>query len=86
MYQTDPIGEFVGHGVCDEPAWISGLMPGPNGEGDLHSDDKPSEACLPESLGGVCLSRESFHPNSYGTVGYARVLQDYLYAIGYVGG
>lgn len=86
MYQTDPIEEFVGHGVCDDGAWINGVVVGPSGEGDYHPGDKDSLPCLAPFNHGVCVSRDTFHPNSRGAVQYAHILGDYLDAIEYNGG
>lgn len=82
-YDASPINHFVGHGGCDDPAWIHLVREGPAGEGDFHPGDKPSPFCMPVFLGGSCLSRESFHPNQAGAVGYADVLRGKLDEIGY---
>jgi hypothetical protein len=80
---ADPVPAFVGHGGCDTEEWINKIVPGPNGDGDFHKGDKASPFCFWDVLGGACLSRESFHPNSAGASGYARVLEDNLRDIGY---
>jgi hypothetical protein len=70
---ADPINDFVGHSGCDDPEWINKIVVGPNGEGDFHVGDKPSQACI--AVAGACLSREMFHPNSDGTTGYAHLME-----------
>ncbi|ALO09064.1 Tat pathway signal sequence domain protein [Streptomyces venezuelae] len=82
---ANPVGAFVGHGGCDNPEWINKIVIGPNGDGDFHSGDPASQACTWEWLGGDCLSRESFHPNTSGTTGYAQVMSSRLGQIGYTG-
>jgi hypothetical protein len=85
VHEASPINDFVGHGACDDPEWIHKFRVGANGEGDFHNGDKPSPFCFWDILGGACLSRESFHPNTAGTSGYATVLRRKLDQIGYVG-
>ncbi|WP_328941766.1 hypothetical protein OG259_08960 [Streptomyces sp. NBC_00250] len=82
---ANPVDAFVGHGGCDEPEWINKIVIGPNGDGDFHAGDPASQACTWEWLGGDCLSRESFHPKSSGTTGYAQVMVSRLNEIGYTG-
>ncbi|MER6664155.1 SGNH/GDSL hydrolase family protein [Amycolatopsis japonica] len=82
---TSPIDAFVGHSGCDTPEWVHKIVLGPHGNGDFHNGDKPSPFCLWEVLGGACLSRESFHPNSEGTTGYAQVMEQKLAQVGYRG-
>ncbi|GAA2315054.1 hypothetical protein GCM10010149_78440 [Nonomuraea roseoviolacea subsp. roseoviolacea] len=80
---ADPVPAFVGHGGCDTPEWVNKMVSGPNGDGDFHPGDAASQLCVP--TGETCLSRESFHPNRAGTVGYATVVNGVLNAIGYHG-
>nr|WP_235967584.1 SGNH/GDSL hydrolase family protein [Streptomyces mesophilus] len=80
---ANPIPAFEGHGVCDSDEWINGSVAGPNGEGDFHNGDDVSTVCL--WFSSTCLSRESFHPKSSGTTGYAAVMSNTLNAIGYKG-
>ena len=75
------VPEFAGHGGCDTPEWINTIRIGPNGEGDFHPGDKPTPFCIPFT--GNCMSRESFHPNLYGTAAYAFALRLELNEIGY---
>ncbi|MDV5146380.1 SGNH/GDSL hydrolase family protein [Streptomyces sp. SBC-4] len=82
---ANPVDAFVGHGGCDDPEWINKIVIGPNGDGDFHTGDPASQACTWEWLGGDCLSRESFHPNTSGTTGYAQVMSSRLNQIGYAG-
>jgi hypothetical protein len=82
---ANPIDAFVGHAGCDDPEWINKIIIGPNGDGDFHNGDHPSPFCLPEILGGSCLSRETFHPNQPGTSGYAQVMEAKLRDINYQG-
>ncbi|MEU8676065.1 hypothetical protein [Streptomyces sp. NPDC048560] len=82
---ANPVSAFVGHGGCDDPEWINKVVIGPNGDGDFHPDDTASPFCTWSWLGGDCLSRESFHPKSAGTTGYAGVMQTRLGQIGYLG-
>ena len=70
---ADPINDFVGHSGCDDPEWINKIVVGPNGKGDFHVGDKPSQACI--AVAGACLSREMFHPDSDGTTGYAHLME-----------
>ncbi|WP_205624222.1 hypothetical protein [Amycolatopsis vancoresmycina] len=80
---ADPIGAFVGHGGCDDPEWINKIVLGPNGEGDFHKGDNPTQFCFWDVLGGACLSREMFHPNAAGTTGYAQVMEARLTQLHY---
>ncbi|MFJ6565875.1 SGNH/GDSL hydrolase family protein [Streptomyces sp. NPDC091292] len=79
---ADPVDAFVGHGGCDDPEWINKIVIGPNGDGDFHKGDPAAPACLTSE---TCLSRESFHPKSAGTTGYADVMRKRLGEIGYTG-
>ncbi|MFE2288701.1 hypothetical protein ACFXDJ_31610 [Streptomyces sp. NPDC059443] len=86
---ADPIPTFSGHGTCDNDEWVKAIVAGPNGNGDFHNKDFPDAVetkptfCLWDVAGGACLSRESFHPNSSGTSGYAKVMEQQLRDIGY---
>ncbi len=84
---ANPVDAFVGHGGCDNPEWINKFVAGPNGDGDFHLGDPAAQpaSCLWGAMGGTCLSREAFHPNSAGTTGYAEVMRQRLSAIGYQG-
>ncbi|MEV2255869.1 transglycosylase SLT domain-containing protein [Streptomyces sp. NPDC050147] len=84
---ADPVNAFVGHGGCDDPEWINKIVIGPNGDGDFHEQDPAAEpaSCLWGAANNKCLSRESFHPNSAGTTGYAAVMRKRLGDIGYTG-
>ncbi|MER5775437.1 SGNH/GDSL hydrolase family protein [Streptomyces sp. NPDC002039] len=86
---ADPIPMFSGHGTCDDDEWINAIVTGPNGNGDFHHKDFPDAVgnkpsfCLWDIAGGACLSRESFHPKTAGTTGYAKVMEQKLRDIGY---
>ncbi|MCX4984470.1 SGNH/GDSL hydrolase family protein [Streptomyces sp. NBC_00572] len=84
---ANPVGAFVGHSGCDDPEWINKFVLGPNGDGDFHLGDPAAvpASCLWGAMGGSCISRESFHPKSAGTTGYADVMRQRLSAIGYAG-
>lgn len=84
---ADPVSAFVGHGGCDSDEWINKIVAGPNGDGDFHQGDPATPFCLPDILGGDCLSRASFHPKYAGTgnPGYAGVMRATLDQIGYTG-
>lgn len=81
---ADAIPAFVGHGGCDEEEWVNKFVSGPNGDGDDHEGDH-NATCMWWPGSGLCLSRESFHPNDSGTTGYARVMESKLDTIGYRG-
>ncbi|MFF5619590.1 golvesin C-terminal-like domain-containing protein [[Kitasatospora] papulosa] len=85
---ANPVDAFVGHAGCDDPEWINKIVIGPNGDGDFHQGDpvtKVSGSCTADWLPEGCLSRESFHPKSDGTTGYANVMKSRLTALGYTG-
>ena len=85
---ANPVDAFVGHSGCDDPEWINKVVVGPNGDGDFHQGDpvtKVGGQCTTDWLPEVCLSRESFHPKSDGTTGYAAVMKKRLDEIGYTG-
>ncbi|MEU9357878.1 hypothetical protein AB0D35_07150 [Streptomyces sp. NPDC048301] len=85
---ADPVDAFVGHAGCDDPEWINKIVIGPNGDGDFHQGDpvtKVTGSCTADWLPEGCLSRESFHPKSDGTTGYANVMKSRLTALGYTG-
>uniref|UniRef100_A0AAU2GRV6 SGNH/GDSL hydrolase family protein n=2 Tax=Streptomyces TaxID=1883 RepID=A0AAU2GRV6_9ACTN len=86
---ADPVQSFVGHSGCDDPEWINKVVIGPNGDGDFHQGDpvtKAGKQCTTDWLPEACISRESFHPKSAGTTGYAAVMRTALDATGYRGG
>ncbi|WIX86353.1 hypothetical protein [Amycolatopsis sp. DG1A-15b] len=80
---ADPGTVFNNHGVCGNTPWFHGVSLNPNGDGDFHKGDKPTQFCIP--LTEWCISRESFHPTGDGATGYTQVLQNKLTAIGYRG-
>lgn len=81
---ADPTNGFAGHGACGTAGeWINAIVDGPNGDGDFHRDDPPTQLCI--LWDAVCPSRGSFHPKAAGTSGYATVVTDRLNAIGYHG-
>ncbi|MFD9574125.1 GDSL-type esterase/lipase family protein [Streptomyces sp. NPDC059982] len=85
---ANPVAAFGGHSGCDEPEWINKIVVGPNGDGDFHQGDPVTKAggqCTHDWLPEACLSRESFHPKSAGTTGYASVMAKRLQEIGYTG-
>jgi hypothetical protein len=84
---ADPVSAFVGHSGCDDPEWINKIVIGPNGDGDFHKGDPAAvpASCLWGIAGDTCISRESFHPKSAGTTGYADVMRRRLGEIGYTG-
>ncbi|MFI6583016.1 hypothetical protein [Embleya sp. NPDC050493] len=85
---ANPVDAFVGHSGCDDPEWINKVVIGPNGDGDFHQGDpvtKDAKQCTTDWLPEACISRESFHPKSAGTTGYAAVMRAKLDAIGYPG-
>jgi hypothetical protein len=84
LHLIDPYSWFTDHEVCDSDSWIKGVSIGPNSEGDFHVGD-PNSSCLFNF--DTCVSRESFHPNSAGTTGYAELVdQELANTIGYTGG
>lgn len=85
---ANPVQAFTGHGGCDDPEWINKIVVGPNGDGDFHQKDPVTQAggCLYAGIPvDACMSRESFHPKSAGTTGYAAVMAKRLQEIGYTG-
>ncbi|MEU3760988.1 MULTISPECIES: hypothetical protein [Streptomyces] len=66
-----PQPAFEGKRICDSPEGISGVVAGPDSDGDFHQGDKNTQLCW-WLTGETCLSRESYHPNQTGTSAYAQ--------------
>ncbi|MFD4408188.1 hypothetical protein [Streptomyces sp. NPDC058476] len=64
-----PQNAFNGKRVCDAQEGITGLVAGPNGDGDFHHGD--DRATCWWFWGDSCFSRGSYHPNKLGTTTYA---------------
>ncbi|MEU8118158.1 hypothetical protein AB0C21_05565 [Spirillospora sp. NPDC049024] len=75
------VEKFTGHAGCDSDEWINKFVDGPNGDGDFHQGDRPTPLCI--TNGTFCFSRESFHPKSSGTTGYADLITASWPALGY---
>ncbi|EFG65220.1 conserved hypothetical protein [Streptomyces sp. SPB074] len=83
---VDAIPAFHGHGVCDTDEEINAVVIGPKGDGDYHAGDVSGGPCVPQALGGLCASLESFHPKNSGTTRYAQIMDQALADLGYTGG
>jgi hypothetical protein len=83
---VDLVTPFTAQMMCDPTPAINLPSVTPQGPGDFYTTDPHIPACfvyVNEHHALICLSRQSYHPNTWGTDIYARTLSTSLGGVGY---